>query len=145
MTGTPIVAATAIITILAILVYFWTSMGVGAMRGKHGIPAPTMTGNPEFERAVRVQMNMLEWMPIFLPLLWLATIYFSPAVSIAYLPWLPAVLGIIWIIGRIIYKTGYMEAAEKRSTGFLIAGVAAIGLLICAVVGIVMQFTATTT
>ena len=35
-----------------------------------------MTGHPEFERAVRVQMNTIEQFVIFLPLLWLATIYF---------------------------------------------------------------------
>ena len=144
MTGTPIAAASAIVTILAILVYFWTAMAVGGMRSKHGIKAPAMTGNTEFECAVRVQMNTLEWMPIFLPLLWLATLYFSPAMSMAYLSWLPPVLGLVWIIGRIIYKTGYMTAPEKRGTGFMIAGVAAIGLMICAIVGIVLQLSATT-
>jgi glutathione S-transferase len=144
MTGTPIAAATAIVTILAILVYFWTLMAVGAMRGKHKVNAPTMTGPLEFECAVRVQTNTLEQLPVFLPLLWLATIYFSPAFSIAYLPWLPPVLGVVWIIGRILYKTGYMAAPEKRGTGFMIAGIALIGLLICALVGIVMQLSATT-
>src|SRR5580704_15865132 len=138
MTGTPIGAATAIVTILAILVYFWTLMAVGGMRGKHKVNAPTMTGPLEFECAVRVQMNTLEQLPVFLPLLWLATIYFSPAFSMAYLPWLPPVLGVVWIIGRILYKTGYMAAPEKRSNGFLIAGLALVGLLICALVGIVM-------
>jgi glutathione S-transferase len=144
MTGTPIAAATAIVTILAILVYFWTLMAVGGMRGKHGVKAPTMTGHLEFECAVRVQMNTLEQLPVFLPLLWLATLYFSPAVSMAYLSWLPPVLGVIWVIGRIIYKNGYMAAPEKRSTGFLIAGIALIGLLICALVGIGLQLSATT-
>ena len=144
MLGTPIAAATAIVTILAILVYFWTLMAVGGMRGKHKVNAPTMTGPLEFECAVRVQMNTLEQLPVFLPLLWLATLYFSPAMSIAYLSWLPPVLGVVWIIGRIIYKNGYMAAPEKRSNGFLIAGLALVGLLICALVGIVMQLSATT-
>jgi glutathione S-transferase len=144
MTGTPIAAATAIVTILAILVYFWTFMAVGSMRGKHNVKAPTMTGPLEFECAVRVQMNTLEQMAIFLPLLWLATLYFSPAVSMAYLSWLPPVLGLIWVVGRILYKTGYMTAPEKRSNGFLISGVAVLGLLICAVIGIILQLSATT-
>ena len=58
--------------------------------------------------------------------------------------WLPPVLGLVWIIGRILYKTGYMAAPEKRSTGFLIGGLAVVGLLICALIGIVMQLSATT-
>ena len=36
-----------------------------------GIDAPAMTGHPEFERAVRAHANTLEWLPIFLPSLWL--------------------------------------------------------------------------
>ena len=134
--------ATAVITVLALLFYFWTGMGVARMRGKHGVKAPTMTGPMEFESSVRVQMNTLEWIVVFLPFLWLATIYFSPAITIAYLSWLPAALGILWIIGRWMYMTGYMAAPEKRSNGFLIAGVAVIGLLICTIIGIVMTWSA---
>ncbi len=133
---------TAAVTILAISFYFWTGINVGRMRTKHGVNAPTMTGNPEFERSVRVQMNTLEWLVVFLPLLWLATIYFSPAMTMVYLSWLPPIFGLIWIVGRVLYMTGYMVAAEKRSSGFLIAGIAIIGLLICAIVGVVMTWSA---
>jgi glutathione S-transferase len=101
-----------------------------------------MTGPLPFECAVRVQMNTLEWIVIFLPLLWLATIYFSPAMTILYLSWLPPVLGIIWIVGRWLYMTGYLAAPEKRETGFLIAALSVIALLICAIVGIVMTWSA---
>ena len=142
MTGVPVTLVTAAVTILAIIFYFWTGLNVGRMRGKHNIKAPAMTGAPEFERSVRVQMNTLEWFVIFLPLLWMATIYFSPSMSMAYLSWLPPALGVIWIIGRFMYMNGYMAAAEKRSTGFLISGIAIIGLLICAIIGIVMNWTA---
>ncbi len=145
MTGVPVTLVTAAITILAILFYFWTGFNVARMRGKHGVEAPAMTGAPEFERAVRVQMNTLEWFVIFLPLLWLATIYFSPAMSLAYLSWLPPVLGLVWIIGRMLYMSGYMTAAEKRSPGFLISGIAILGLLICAITGVVMHWSAAAT
>jgi len=141
-TTMPVTLVTAIITVFALLFYFWTGMGVAGMRGKHGVKAPTMTGPVEFESSVRVQMNTLEWIVVFLPLLWLATIYFSPAMTIVYLSWLPAALGVLWIIGRWIYMTGYMSAPDKRSNGFLIAGIAIIGLLICTIVGIVMTWSA---
>jgi glutathione S-transferase len=90
-----------------------------------------VTGAPEFERAFRVQMNTLEQVVLFLPLLWLATVY--PVVS----GYLAPGLGLIWIIGRIFYASGYMAAAAKRSSGFLISGVALLGLLILSIVGIV--------
>jgi glutathione S-transferase len=138
----PVTLATAVVTILALLFYFWTGLTVGRMRGKHGVKAPTMTGPLPFECAVRVQMNTLEWIVIFLPFLWLATLYFSPAMTILYLSWLPPVLGIVWIVGRWLYMTGYMAAPEKRETGFGIAALAVIALLICAVIGIVMTWSA---
>jgi glutathione S-transferase len=135
---------TAMVTVLALLFYFWAGFNVGRLRGKHGISAPAMTGQPEFERAVRVHMNTLEWLVILLPLLWMATIYFSPSMTMAWLSWLPPVFGLIWILGRILYMTGYMAAAEKRSLGFSISGLAVVGLLIMTIAGIVMQWNAVT-
>ena len=88
----------AIVTILAILLYFYMSVRVGQMRTKHGVKAPATTGHEEFERAFRVHYNTLESLVVFLPLLWLATFYFSPAFSL--LAWLPALLGLAWIVGR---------------------------------------------
>jgi glutathione S-transferase len=134
--------ATAVVTVLALLFYFWAGFSVARMRGKHNIHAPVMTGHPEFECAVRVHMNTLEWLVIFLPFLWMATFYFSPSMTMAWLSWLPPVFGLIWIVGRILYMTGYMAAPEKRSMGFSISALAVIGLLIMTLVGIVMQWNA---
>jgi glutathione S-transferase len=142
MLDSEITLVTAVVTILAILFYFWTGIAVGQMRSKHGVKAPAMTGNAEFECAVRVQMNTLEWMVIFVPLLWLATIYFSPAMTTAWLSWLPPLFGLIWIVGRVLYMNGYMTAPDKRGLGFSVAGIAVIGLLIMTIVGIVMAWNA---
>src|SRR3981081_2149396 len=68
---------TALVTCLAILFYFFTSTRVARARAAFEIKAPAITGNPDFERVFRVQMNTLEWMPIFLPSLWLFAIYLS--------------------------------------------------------------------
>ena len=109
---------TALITCLAILMYFFFSFQVAKARGTYGIKAPATSGNPDFERVFRVQMNTLEWMPIFLPALWLFAIYISDPIA--------AGLGVVWIIGRILYMTGYAEAANKRSLGFGVQATAAI-------------------
>ena len=61
-------------------------------------------------------MNTLEWMPIFLPSLWLFAIYISDPIA--------AAIGVVWIVGRILYMTGYSQAAEKRSRGFSIQAMA---------------------
>ena len=109
---------TALVTCLAILMYFVFSVQVGKARSTYGVKAPATSGNPDFERIFRVQMNTLEWMPIFLPALWLFAMYISDAIA--------AALGVVWIVGRILYMAGYTEAANKRSMGFGVQAVAAI-------------------
>ena len=120
---------TAIVTVLAVLFYFFVGTRVSAARQKFGIKLPAMSGHPDFERVVRVHMNTLEWMPIFLPLLWLCAVYFSDGAA--------AVLGLVWIVGRALYLVGYSQAVEKRVTGFFIQAAACILLLIGAVAGII--------
>ena len=109
---------TALVTCLAIAFYFFTSIKVGKARATFGVKAPAMSGNPDFERVFRVQMNTLEWMPFFLPSLWLFAIYISDSAA--------AALGAVWIAGRILYLTGYSKAAAKRGPGFGIQATAAI-------------------
>jgi glutathione S-transferase len=133
----PATLLTAIATVLALLVFFWTGFRVGGMRGKHNVKAPATTGHPEFECAYRVQMNTLEQIVIFLPLLWLSDAYFH------MMPYLTGALGLVWIVGRVIYATGYTaDNPGGRSTGFLIALLATAGLLITTVIGIVQAWMA---
>ena len=122
---------TALVTCLAILVYFLISYRVAQARGTYGVKAPAITGHPDFERIFRVQMNTLEWMPVFLPALWLFAIYVSDAIA--------AALGVVWIVGRVLYMTGYAEAANKRGRGFAIQASAAIALWIGATAAIVWR------
>jgi glutathione S-transferase len=123
--------SSAVMTILVLLFYQYLGSRVGSMRGKHNVSAPAMTGPPEFERAVRVHMNTLENLVVFLPLLWLATLFFRA------LFWLPALVGLVWLIGRILYMTSYMEDPGKRGLGFGIALIANVVLLVLAIWGIV--------
>ena len=62
----------------------------------------------------RAQMNTLEWLPIFLPSLWLFAIYIGDGTA--------ALLGLVWVIGRILYIVGYAQATAKRGPGFYVAG-----------------------
>ena len=122
---------TALVTCMAILFYFLTSAQVARARATFGIKAPAITGNPDFERVFRVQMNTLEWLPIFLPALWLFALYISDAIA--------AALGLLWIGGRILYMTGYSKAANRRGPGFGIQAVAAILLWLGALAAIVWR------
>src|SRR5215469_927638 len=103
---------TALVTLLAALFYFVTSAKVARARIKYGVRLPAITGNEDFERVFRVQMNTLEWLPIFLPSLWLFAIYVSDFYA--------GLLGLVWITGRILYMIGYIKAPEKRGPGFFV-------------------------
>jgi glutathione S-transferase len=122
---------TALVTCLAILFYLFACVQVSKARATFGIKAPATSGNPDFERVFRVQMNTLEWLPFFLPSLWLFAIYISDEVA--------AVLGLVWIAGRILYMTGYSEAANKRGRGFAVQAGAAILLCLGALGAIVWR------
>ena len=122
---------TALITVLSVLFYAYTGVQVGGARRKFGVAAPATTGNPDFERAFRVQMNTLEWMPIFLPLLWLFAIYVGDLWA--------AALGVVWIAGRILYMRGYSEAADKRGPGFGVQAIACGALLVGDAIAIIAR------
>jgi len=125
----PTHALVAIVTILALLVYIFMLMRVGRARAKYDVPAPAISGNEDFERIFRVQANTLESLPVFLAVLWLSAIYWSDYIA--------AGLGLVWIIGRILYMTGYSKAAASRSTGFLIQAAATMVLLVGALIRVV--------
>lgn len=130
--ATPAMLYTALVTMLTVVLFFYTGVLVGRMRGKHAIKAPAMTGHPEFERAVRVQMNTLENAVAFIPALWVSAIWFGG--------YIPAAAGVVWLVGRILYMFGYMSAPEKRSTGFLIQSLGLVALIILGFWGVFRTF-----
>lgn len=112
---------TSLVTVCALIVYFGVTINVGRARFKYKISPPQMTGNPDFERVIRVQQNTLEQLIIFLPSLWLFSSFVSPVWA--------AGIGALWIVGRILFAWGYYQAAEKRTLGFGITSLATITLL----------------
>ncbi len=117
----------AIVSLVALLLYFVMSARVGRGRIKYGVAAPAVTGHPDFERDYRIQMNTLEWLPIFLVSLWLFAFAWND-------DRIAAGIGAVWIIGRILYLTGYARAAEARGPGFGIQALAA-GVLLFGALG----------
>ena len=122
---------TALVTLLAVFLYFWFGFQVGQARVKCGVKPPATTGDADFERVFRVQMNTLEWMPVFLPAMWLAAIYVSDIGA--------ALVGVVWIAGRALYMRGYAQAAEKRETGFFVQAIATGVLWLAALIGVLMS------
>jgi glutathione S-transferase len=120
---------TALITLLAVALYFGLALRVAISRGKFGVSLPATSGNPDFERVFRVHQNTLEWLPTFLAPLWICALFLSDVGA--------AALGLVWLIGRVIYAVGYSQAVEKRLPGFFIQSTACILLFLAAAVGVV--------
>jgi glutathione S-transferase len=121
----------SLVTIFSLLLLLFVTINVGRARVKYGVKPPEVSGNPDFERVLRVQQNTLEQIILFLPALWIFADFVSPIAA--------SILGAIWIIGRILYAWGYYQAAEKRGPGFAISTLATMVLLLGSLVGIGQQ------
>ncbi|MES2675292.1 MAG: MAPEG family protein [Pseudomonadota bacterium] len=124
----------AIITLLSLLLFLLTGVAVAYARDKYGIKAPATTGNDDFERVFRVQMNTQENLILFLPALWL----FNNYVSIVW----AGIIGLVWLLGRTYYAISYIRSASARGPGFIISILAFAVLAIGASIGILMRIMA---
>jgi glutathione S-transferase len=111
---------TGLVTLFTLLVVFILAYQVGVARKKYQVPAPQMTGPDEFMRAFRAHANSVEFLVIFLPLLWMTA--FAARDEIA------AAIGVFWPLSRIVYAMSYYKEAKKRHVGFMI-GTAVIAIL----------------
>lgn len=100
-------------TLLAVAVYLFFMLRTGQMRRKHTIAAPAVTGHPDFERAYRVQMNTIEQLIVFLPMLWLFAILLDGE-------WAGG-LGLLWVAARLHYAISYMRDPTTRGPGMIVS------------------------
>ncbi|MFO1398569.1 MAG: MAPEG family protein [Burkholderiales bacterium] len=121
-------ALPALLTLLAVLWFVIVGFYVGRARTKYKVPAPATTGNPDFERAFRVQMNELEQLVAFLPPMWIFAWLGNPRWA--------AIACAVWLVGRVLYAFGYWSAAEKRHWGFLIASMTLVVTWIAALLAV---------
>ncbi len=121
----------SLVTIAALILFFVVTINVGRARFKYGVKPPEMSGEPAFERVLRVQQNTLEQLVLFLPAMWIFATFVQPNTA--------AIVGTVWVFGRILYAWGYYQAAEKRGPGFGISSLATIVLLLGSLWGIGSQ------
>jgi len=112
----------AIVTVVALLQFFWFGWQVGVARTKYNIAAPAVSGNEMFERVFRVHVNTLEQLVVFLPALWIFASFISPLWA--------AVLGAIFIVGRALYARTYVKDPKSRSPGFAMTALPMLALLV---------------
>ena len=115
---------------LAVFQFVVFSFLVGQARIEYGVKAPAVSGHENFERAFRVQMNTLEQMVCFIPALLLANVYWSDTFV--------ALVGVVYLVGRLIYRQSYVADPSKRTLGFMLTLIPTLVLLIAALIGAVM-------
>jgi len=130
--ATPDMLLIALISLLSLVLVFWFGIAVSRARRRYHINPPTMIGNPDFERVVRVHANTVDNLVPFLVALWLCALLFSPLGAV--------VLGVIWLLARVWYALAYYRAAEKRVAPFGVSTFCTALLIIGALIGIVRDF-----
>lgn len=121
----------ALVTLSILIQFLVFTLMCGAARAKSGVEAPAVAGDPVFERAFRVQQNTLEQLMLVLPSLWVCAYFFSANVA--------AIFGAVFLVGRFIYRAGYMGDPKKRGPGMLIGLFATLVLIGCGLWGVVAK------
>ena len=105
--------AVVIVTVLALVQYMFFCVQVGGAREKSGVKAPATAGNTEFECVNRVHQNTLEQLIVLIPALWMYAHYVNPLWG--------AGMGVVYIIGRFIYRAAYTKDPSSRTLGFALS------------------------
>ena len=121
----------AIVTGLAGLQAFYFAFQVGQARVKHEVNAPAMFGHADFDRAYRVHANTIEQLVIFLPGLWMFGYYVDAQIG--------AGIGLLFVIGRFVYRVAYLGDPKNRSAGFGIGALSMVVLVVGGMIGATMQ------
>lgn len=122
---------TVIVTFLALAQYTLFGIQVGSLRGRLDIPAPRETGPEQFERMNRVHLNTAEQLIIFIPALWMHAYYANPLYG--------AIIGLVFIVGRFIYRASYLQDPGSRGVGFVMTFIPSAVLATWALVAAVVQ------
>jgi len=124
-------AYVTIIAMLALIQYLFFGMLVGQARGRTGVQAPAVTGNPEFERYFRAHYNTLEQLIVFLPAIYAAGYFMNELLAVA--------AGAVFLVGRSLYFRTYVKDPATRGPGMMLTFLANVVLIISALVGALLQ------
>ncbi|NOX69630.1 MAG: MAPEG family protein [Gammaproteobacteria bacterium] len=126
--------AIAIITILALMQAYAFAIQVGQARTKHGVKAPDTSGHEDFDRMFRIHQNTMEQLIVFIPALWIFGLYVHALAG--------AGIGLVFVIGRFIYRGAYLKDPASRGLGFGLGAIAMAILMLGGLIGAAMSYMA---
>jgi glutathione S-transferase len=121
----------AIVTVLALLQFSWFGVQVGAMRAKHNVKAPAMSGHEEFDRMFRVHYNTIEQLVVILPAMWVYANMVDPIWAAGF--------GVIYLIGRFVYRAAYLKDPAGRSLGFGLSFLPGVVMLVWTLIVVLLR------
>jgi len=121
-------AVPALMTVASGLQMASFAKAVGKCRYRLGVKYPETNGPEEFNRCFRAQQNSVEFYPISLGVLWVASAFSHPVLA--------SVLYSGYLIGRHRYFQGYCESTEKRIPGFKMSTRCLVAMMVLALAGI---------
>ena len=120
-------AFVTVIVMLALVEYIYFGVAVGRARVRHGVDAPAVTGDENFERFFRAHQNTLEQLVPFVPAIYAAAYYANELAAVA--------LGVVFLISRAMYFRTYIADPAKRGPGMLGSMASTVLLIAMALVG----------
>ena len=118
-----------IVTLGTVALVFFLTLKVGLARKEYKVKVPKVSGNIEFEKVFRAQQNTLENVVMFLPLLWISSVFFSAMIS--------GVVGSMWLFSRVLFALGYSSKnMKRRSLPFLMSILCLAILFVLSIVGL---------
>ena len=125
--------AVVIVTMLALIQYLFFGIQVGLARVSCDVSAPSSgVGNQQFECVDRVHQNTLEQLVFLLPVLWIFAPYVNPLWGAGF--------GVVYLIGRLIYRAAYIKDPESRSLGFMISALPGMIMAVWVLVVAIMSY-----
>jgi len=118
-----------IVIVVALAQFFLFGLAVTGARKRYKVQAPATAGNEMFERYMRVHMNTLEQLVMFIPAILMISHYFSPYAA--------AGVGVVYLIGRSVYFFTYVKEPKSRELGYALSVIPTFVLLIGTAVGAV--------
>ena len=116
-----------VIVMLALIQYLYFGVAVGRARGRHGVDAPAVSGDENFERFFRAHQNTLEQLVVLVPAIYAAGFYANELYAVA--------LGVVYLIARVHYFRSSIANPTGRGLGMIGTILASVGLIAAAMVG----------
>ncbi len=120
-------AYVTIIVMFALMQYLYFGVAVGRARTRHGVAAPAVSGDENFERFHRAHQNTLEQLIVFIPAIYAAG-YYAHGIAAAG-------VGVVFLLGRADYFRSYIADPQSRGRGMMVTMACSVVLLAAALVG----------